>query len=59
MKSNMGLLMNIVLGIIGVQLMGWTSYLIAGFIGANVLIAIGRAIRGQPALPPDSICAFN
>jgi uncharacterized membrane protein YeaQ/YmgE (transglycosylase-associated protein family) len=58
MKSNMGLLMNIVLGIIGaalasaifglvgIQFAGWIGYLIAGFIGACILIAIGRAIRG-------------
>jgi uncharacterized membrane protein YeaQ/YmgE (transglycosylase-associated protein family) len=58
MKSNLGLLMNIVLGIvgaavastlfaiIGIQFAGWIGYLIAGFIGACILIAIGRAIRG-------------
>jgi uncharacterized membrane protein YeaQ/YmgE (transglycosylase-associated protein family) len=46
MKSEMGLLMNIVLGIVGaavasvilsffrVQLGGWIGYLVAGFIGA-------------------------
>ena len=57
MKSDMGLLMNIVLGVIGaavasflfgllgVQLGGWIGYLIAGFIGACILIAIARAIR--------------
>jgi uncharacterized membrane protein YeaQ/YmgE (transglycosylase-associated protein family) len=57
MKSNMGVLMNIVLGIvgaavanillglIGVSLGGWLGYLVAGFIGACILIAIGRAIR--------------
>src|SRR5262249_25881484 len=58
MKSNMGLLMNIVLGIIGaaiarwllgflgVTLTGWIGYLIAGFIGACILIAVGRALSG-------------
>lgn len=58
MKSNMGLLMNIVLGIvgavvanallglIGVGLTGWIGYLIAGFIGACILIAVARAVRG-------------
>lgn len=58
MKSNTGLLMNIVLGIvgaaiasalfglIGISFGGWIGYLIAGFIGASILIAIGRAIRG-------------
>lgn len=58
MKSNMGMIMNIVLGIvgaivanallglIGVSLGGWIGFLIAGFIGACLLIAIVRAIRG-------------
>jgi uncharacterized membrane protein YeaQ/YmgE (transglycosylase-associated protein family) len=58
MKSDMGLLMNIVLGIIGaavasailsvfgIQLGGWLGYLIAGFIGACLLIGIVRAVRG-------------
>lgn len=57
MKSNMGLLMNIILGIVGaaiasallsllgITLAGWIGYLIAGFIGASLLIAIARAIR--------------
>jgi len=58
MKSNMGLLMNIVLGIVGAILAnwlfglfgirlggGWTAYLIAGFIGACIIIALGRMIR--------------
>ena len=58
MKSQMGLVMNIVLGIIGaavaswllsflgVAFGGWIGYLIAGFIGACILIAIGRAFSG-------------
>jgi uncharacterized membrane protein YeaQ/YmgE (transglycosylase-associated protein family) len=58
MKSNMGLLMNIVLGIVGaavaswllgllgLTLTGWVGYLIAGFIGACILIAIGRMLSG-------------
>jgi uncharacterized membrane protein YeaQ/YmgE (transglycosylase-associated protein family) len=58
MKSNMGLLMNIVLGIVGaavaswllglldLTLTGWIGYLIAGFIGACILIAIGRMLSG-------------
>ena len=58
MKSQMGLVMNIVLGIIGaagaswllgflgVSLGGWIGYLIAGFIGACILIAIARAFSG-------------
>jgi uncharacterized membrane protein YeaQ/YmgE (transglycosylase-associated protein family) len=57
MKSNVGLLMNIVLGIVGAALAsflfgllginfaGWIGYLIAGFVGACILIAIARAIR--------------
>jgi uncharacterized membrane protein YeaQ/YmgE (transglycosylase-associated protein family) len=58
MKSSMGLLMNIVLGIIGaavaswlfgllgVSFAGWIGYLIAGFVGACILIAIARALSG-------------
>lgn len=58
MKSNMGLLMNIILGIVGAALLnfllsafgfytgtGWLVYLIVGFIGASILIAIGRAVK--------------
>ena len=59
MKSDMGLLMNIVLGIIGaavastilsllgVHLGGWLGYLIAGFIGAVLLIWIVRQVQGR------------
>jgi uncharacterized membrane protein YeaQ/YmgE (transglycosylase-associated protein family) len=58
MKSEMGLLMNIVLGIVGaavaswllgflgISFAGWLGYLIAGFIGACILIAVGRMISG-------------
>ena len=58
MKSDMGLLMNIVLGIagaaiasaifsfFGIALGGWIGYLIAGFIGAVLLIWIVRAAQG-------------
>ncbi len=61
MKSDMGLLMNIVLGIVGaaiasailsffgIILGGWIGYLIAGFIGACLLIWIVRAVRGRAA----------
>jgi uncharacterized membrane protein YeaQ/YmgE (transglycosylase-associated protein family) len=61
MKSDMGLLMNIVLGIVGaaiasailslfgVHLGGWIGYLISGFIGACLLIWIVRALRGRTA----------
>ena len=60
MKSEMGMLMNIVLGIIGaaiasailsffgVHLGGWIGYLIAGFIGACLLIWIVSLVRGAP-----------
>ena len=61
MKSNMGLVMNIVLGIVGAAVAswlfgligisfgpGWVGYLIAGFIGAVILIFAVRMIR-QPA----------
>ena len=59
MKSDMGLLMNIVLGIVGaavasailsffgIALGGWLGYLIAGFIGACLLIWIVRMIQGR------------
>ncbi|MGB9016209.1 MAG: GlsB/YeaQ/YmgE family stress response membrane protein [Pseudolabrys sp.] len=59
MKSDMGLLMNIVLGIVGaaigsailtffgVNLGGWIGYPIAGFIGAVLLIWIVRMVRGR------------
>ena len=58
MKSQMGIVMNILLGIIGAAVAswlfgllglrlgsGWIGYLIAGFIGAVILIFIGRLIR--------------
>jgi uncharacterized membrane protein YeaQ/YmgE (transglycosylase-associated protein family) len=59
MKSNMGLLMNIVLGMVGaviadailsmlgINLSGWLGYLIAGFIGACLLIWIARLVMRQ------------
>ena len=58
MTSDMGLLMNIVLGIVGaviasallsvfgIALGGWLGYLICGFIGACLLIWIVRMVRG-------------
>jgi uncharacterized membrane protein YeaQ/YmgE (transglycosylase-associated protein family) len=61
MKSDMGLMMNIVLGIVGaaiasatfgffgIPLAGWLGYLIAGFIGASLLIWIVRAVRWRTA----------
>jgi uncharacterized membrane protein YeaQ/YmgE (transglycosylase-associated protein family) len=57
MHSNMGIFMNIALGIVGaaiasflfgllgVSFGGWVGYLVAGFIGACILIAIVRAVR--------------
>jgi uncharacterized membrane protein YeaQ/YmgE (transglycosylase-associated protein family) len=58
MKSDTGIFMNIVLGIIGAAVAsvllgllgvgfgGWVGYLVAGFIGACILIAGARAVRG-------------
>ncbi len=58
MKSNTGILTNIILGIVGAALLnfilenllhvgysGWIAYLIIGFIGACILIALGRLVR--------------
>jgi len=57
MKSDMGIVMNIVLGIagafianailrvFGISLGGWIGYLIAGIIGACILIAVARLFR--------------
>jgi uncharacterized membrane protein YeaQ/YmgE (transglycosylase-associated protein family) len=62
MKSDMGMLVNIILGIVGaaiasailslfgIVLGGWLGYLIAGFIGACLLIWIVRAVRGTGRL---------
>ena len=59
MKSNMGMIMNIALGIVGaaiasaifsyfgIVLGGWIGYLIAGFIGACLLIWIVRLVQGS------------
>jgi uncharacterized membrane protein YeaQ/YmgE (transglycosylase-associated protein family) len=58
MKSQMGLLMNILLGVIGaaiadwlfgflgIMFAGWIGYPIAGFIGACILIVIARPFSG-------------
>ncbi len=57
MKSNTGVLVNTILGIVGavianallslvgVTFTGWIGYLVSGFTGACVLIAVGRTIR--------------
>ena len=54
MKSNQGLITNIILGVIGaiignaifnflgIALAGWTGYLLAGFVGACLLISVSR-----------------
>jgi uncharacterized membrane protein YeaQ/YmgE (transglycosylase-associated protein family) len=61
MKSDTGILMNIILGIVGaaiasailsafgIVLGGWIGYLVLGFIGACILIWIVRAVRGRTA----------
>ncbi|HMM77931.1 MAG TPA: GlsB/YeaQ/YmgE family stress response membrane protein [Gammaproteobacteria bacterium] len=61
MKSDMGVFMNILLGIVGaaiasavlswlgVSFGGWIGYLIAGFVGACALIWIGRLLKGKRA----------
>jgi uncharacterized membrane protein YeaQ/YmgE (transglycosylase-associated protein family) len=61
MRSDMGLLMNIVLGIVGaaiasailsifgIVLGGWIGYLVLGFIGACLLIWIVRMVRSRAA----------
>jgi uncharacterized membrane protein YeaQ/YmgE (transglycosylase-associated protein family) len=61
MKSDTGIFTNIILGIIGAALAnwllgmfsiaigGWIGYLIAGFIGACIIIALWRVIRGRRA----------
>lgn len=58
MRSNMGVFANIIIGIVGAVVAnailgaihvslgpGWISFLIAGVIGACILIAVGRAFR--------------
>lgn len=54
MKSDQGLIVNIILGVIGaiignfifsalgIVLAGWVGFLIAGFVGACLLIAVSR-----------------
>jgi uncharacterized membrane protein YeaQ/YmgE (transglycosylase-associated protein family) len=59
MKSNTGIFMNIIMGIVGAVVLnailqalniqsfgaGWVAYLITGFIGACLLIFVGRLVR--------------
>lgn len=59
MKSGTGIFMNIILGIVGAIVLnailqalnigifgvGWIAYLITGFIGACLLIWVGRLVR--------------
>jgi uncharacterized membrane protein YeaQ/YmgE (transglycosylase-associated protein family) len=59
MKSDMGVFVNILLGIVGAAIAsailswfgiimgGWVGYLIAGFLGACLLIWIGRLVKGR------------
>jgi len=61
MKSGTGILRNIVLGIVGaalangllglfgISLGGWLGYLVAGFVGACIIIFLWRAVRGRAA----------
>lgn len=61
MKSDHGLLMNIILGIVGafvanvlfsalgILTVGWIGYLISGVVGACLLIAFARMLRGKRA----------
>lgn len=56
MGTGTSLIMNIILGIVGavvaslllgvfgISFGGWIGYLIAGFVGACIIIAIGRAV---------------
>ncbi len=56
MKSNTGVFVNVLLGIVGAAVAGWLfgffgvsfsgilGYLIAGFVGASILIFVGRKV---------------
>lgn len=62
MRSDMGLIANIVLGMVGAVVgsaiigfftdfnreAGFLAYLVAGVVGACILIALWRAIKGRP-----------
>ncbi|MBJ3775100.1 GlsB/YeaQ/YmgE family stress response membrane protein [Acuticoccus sp. 2012] len=60
MRSDMGLLMNIILGIVGAVVLnailaaldtslgvGWVAFLITGILGACLLIFLARLVRGR------------
>ncbi|GGZ43370.1 GlsB/YeaQ/YmgE family stress response membrane protein [Asticcacaulis endophyticus] len=61
MKSDQGLLLNIILGIVGAMIAnglfsilgisfgGIVGFLVAGVIGACILIALGRMLKGRKA----------
>jgi uncharacterized membrane protein YeaQ/YmgE (transglycosylase-associated protein family) len=40
---------NGLLGLFGISLGGWLGYLIAGFVGACIIIFLWRAVRGRTA----------
>jgi uncharacterized membrane protein YeaQ/YmgE (transglycosylase-associated protein family) len=45
-RSNSAAVASWLLGFLGISLGGWIGYLIAGFIGACILIAVVRALTG-------------
>ena len=61
MKSNMGVFANMLLGVVGAVVLnvilaalnvgfeGWLAYLVIGFVGACVLIALSRLVTGRRA----------
>jgi uncharacterized membrane protein YeaQ/YmgE (transglycosylase-associated protein family) len=58
MKSDLGMLMNVVLGVVGAAIarvilsflgIGWTGFIIAAFVSACLLIWIVREVRGPTA----------
>jgi len=61
-KSQIGVLINILLGMVGasvasdlfdflgIQFAGWIGYHITGFIGAGIVIALGRAVSDPSGL---------
>jgi uncharacterized membrane protein YeaQ/YmgE (transglycosylase-associated protein family) len=69
MKSEMGVFMNILLGIVGAAIAsailswfgilvgGWIGYLIAGFFGACLLLWIGRLVKRRLMAPRCTVTA--